>query len=56
MAKRGGLLVESSVNEEKVSRCFDLDYARFKAELGAAALQVDIRRSWHDVAKIAKAC
>ena len=50
-----GLLVESSINEQKVGHYFDLDYARFKAQLGAAALQVDIRRSCHAAAETAEA-
>ena len=49
-----GLMVESSVNEEKVGQCFALDYARFKAQLGAETNQVETRRNWHAMSKTAE--
>ena len=50
-----GLIVESSLNEEQVGQCFQLDCAMFRNKLGANMLQKHIRRDWHVTAKIAEA-
>ena len=50
-----GLMVESSVNEEKVGQCFAFDDAMFKDLLGAETNQTETRRNWHAAAKIAEA-
>ena len=47
-----GLIVESS---EKLGQCFALDYARFKAQLGAQTNQWTTRHDWHVAAKRAEA-
>jgi len=48
-------MVESSLNEEKVGQCLQLDYDMFKNKLGATMHQMPTRRNWHATAKMAEA-
>ena len=50
-----GLIVESSLNEEKVGQCFVLDCDVLKNKLGASMNQQQTRRNWHAAGKIAEA-
>ena len=50
-----GLLVESSLNEEKVGQCFQNDYDMFNIKLGENMTQGPTRRNWHATVKLAEA-